>query len=71
LLRIFALSLAALAANAAPEARFLNRTVTVNDVEYRYVVSVPGDWTGAKAWPIVLFLHGSVERGDDGLLNPK
>src|ERR1035438_9613032 len=71
LLRIFALSLAALAANAAPEARFLERTVTVNGVEYRYVVSVPGDWTAAKAWPIVLFLHGSVERGDDGLAQSK
>lgn len=71
LLRIFFFSLVALAANAAPEARFLDRTVSVGGTEYRYVVSVPGDWTVAKAWPIVLFLHGSVERGDDGLAQSK
>src|SRR5450755_1413210 len=71
LLRIFTLSLAALAASAAPQARFLNRTVAVNGAEYRYVVSVPGDWTAATAWPIVLFLHGSVERGDDGVAQSK
>jgi len=69
--RIFALYLAALAANAATEAHFLNRTVTVNGTEYRYVVSVPGDWTAAKTWPIVLFLHGSEERGDDGVAQSK
>jgi predicted peptidase len=69
--RILALSLAALAANAAPEARFLNRRVTVNGAEYRYVVSVPGDWIAAKTWPIVLFLHGSEERGDDGVAQSK
>ena len=67
LLRIIALALAALASNAAPgaaqNARFLNRTVTV--------VSVPGDWTAARAWPLVLFLHGSVERGDDGVAQSK
>ncbi|MGB7763084.1 MAG: prolyl oligopeptidase family serine peptidase [Bryobacteraceae bacterium] len=71
LLRTFALALTALAANAAPEARFLNRTVTVDGTEYRYVVSVPGDWTATRTWPIILFLHGSVERGDDGMAQSK
>jgi predicted peptidase len=71
LLRILALSVAALVANAAPKARFLDRAVTVNGAEYRYVVSVPGNWTAAAAWPIVLFLHGSVERGDDGVAPSK
>jgi hypothetical protein len=33
--RVFVLSLAALGASAAPQARFLNRTVTVNGTEYR------------------------------------
>jgi predicted peptidase len=46
---------------------FLNRTVTVNGITYRYVVYVPADWTSHKKWPVILFLHGSGERGDDGL----
>lgn len=33
----------------------------------RYVVYVPHDYDPAKAWPHVLFLHGSGERGNDGL----
>src|SRR5947208_1343242 len=71
LLRMFALGFVALTANGATAARFLNRTVRVNGIEYRYVVSVPGDWTATKTWPIVLFLHGSVERGDDGVAQSK
>ena len=58
-------------ANAAPEPRFLNRTVDANGVTYRYVVSVPGDWTADRAWPIILTLHGSEERGDDGIVQSK
>jgi predicted peptidase len=33
---------------------------------YRYVVYVPPNWTAAEKWPVILFLHGSIERGDDG-----
>jgi predicted peptidase len=46
---------------------FLNRMVTLNGVTYRYVVYMPPDWTNHKKWPVFLFLHGSGERGDDGL----
>lgn len=49
------------------ETGFLNRTVTVKGVAYRYVVYIPADWTSRKKWPVVLFLHGAGERGDDGL----
>jgi predicted peptidase len=45
----------------------LNRLVTVQGSTYRYVVYVPSDWTAQKRWPVILFLHGSIERGDDGL----
>ena len=62
-----ALALAMLPANAAPETGFLNRTVTLEGTSYRYVVYVPIDWTSNRKWPIVLFLHGAGERGDDGL----
>ncbi|MBP8130630.1 MAG: prolyl oligopeptidase family serine peptidase [Candidatus Hydrogenedentes bacterium] len=31
-------------------------------------VWLPPDYTADQAWPLVVFLHGSGERGDDGLL---
>ena len=50
------------------ETGFLNRTVTVDGTAYRYQIYVPTDWTSAKKWPVILFLHGAGERGDDGLM---
>ena len=50
------------------ETGFLDRTLSLQGVEYKYQVFVPEDWTPHKKWPIVLFLHGAGERGDDGLL---
>src|SRR5258708_27315142 len=47
---------------------FLDRTVSVSGTEYRYQVFVPANFTQKKTWPVVLFLHGSGERGDDGLI---
>jgi predicted peptidase len=55
-----------LAAGFAAQAGMLSRTVTVGGTEYRYAVSVPPQWTPEKQWPVILFLHGSVERGDNG-----
>ena len=66
LVRIIAFFLLTLAGNAAREARFLKRTPEANG-EYRNVVPVPGDWTTDKSSPGILFLHGSEERGSDGL----
>jgi predicted peptidase len=48
------------------ETGFLNRTITVNGVLYRYQVFVPENWDQRKPWPVILFLHGAGERGDDG-----
>jgi len=31
----------------------------------KYYVYVPKDWTADKAWPVVVYLHGSGERGRD------
>lgn len=58
----------ALPALASVQTGFLDRTVTVSGVSYRYQVFVPADFSTKKAWPVVLFLHGSGERGDDGLI---
>ncbi|MFZ3216464.1 MAG: alpha/beta fold hydrolase [Candidatus Acidiferrales bacterium] len=47
---------------------FLDRTITLQGVTYKYQVFVPEDWTRHEKWPVILFLHGSGERGSDGLL---
>jgi predicted peptidase len=47
---------------------FINKTMKIDGKERRYVVYVPNNYTPKKQWPLVLFLHGSGERGDDGLL---
>jgi predicted peptidase len=50
------------------ETGFLDRTVSVDEVVYRYQVFVPQNYDPHKKWPVILFLHGRGERGDDGLL---
>jgi predicted peptidase len=65
---------AAVSAGLTPSARgqeptgFLNRTVTLDGVGHRYQVYVPAEYSRARRWPVILFLHGSGERGTDGLL---
>jgi poly(3-hydroxybutyrate) depolymerase len=46
---------------------FLNRTITVDGALHHYVVYLPMDYTPKRLWPVILFLHGSGERGSDGL----
>ncbi|HEX4037836.1 MAG TPA: prolyl oligopeptidase family serine peptidase [Acidobacteriaceae bacterium] len=46
---------------------FLNRTVLVNGVPHRYVVYLPDGWSRDQRWPVILFLHGSGERGSEGM----
>jgi predicted peptidase len=46
---------------------FLNKTVTTNGEARSYVLYVPKDYNSSRKWPVILFLHGSGERGDDGL----
>jgi predicted peptidase len=53
---------------AVKETGFLNRVAQVGNTKYRYQVYVPANWTKSKRWPVVLFLHGAGERGDDGLI---
>jgi len=52
---------------------FLDRQTTIDGTSYKYQVFVPKDWmpkdwTPKKIWPVILFLHGAGERGDDGLI---
>jgi predicted peptidase len=46
---------------------FLDRSVAVNGHLYRYRVWLPPHYTKVRRWPVILFLHGSGERGDDNL----
>jgi len=70
MLRIFAvtflLAISAFARN--PETGFLNRTLVSSGTTYRYQVFLPAGWDRHSRWPVILFLHGAGERGDDGLL---
>lgn len=48
-------------------ATFAVRTLALDGVEHRYRVFLPYGERPAAGWPVILFLHGSGERGDDGL----
>ena len=52
---------------ATAETGFLARTVEMNANSYRYQVFVPAQWTPDEEWPVIFFLHGAGERGDDGV----
>lgn len=54
------------AAAAKPQTGFLDRSVVVAGVSYRFQVYVPVDYRPDRSWPVALFLHGSGERGEDG-----
>lgn len=62
------LGFAAALLSRSAETGFLNRTVTVGRTTYRYQVYVPAGWSQEQKWPVILFLHGAGERGEDGLL---
>jgi predicted peptidase len=49
------------------ETGFLDRAVKLEGREYRYVLYVPRGFRAEQRWPVILFLHGAGERGDDGL----
>jgi predicted peptidase len=50
-----------------PDTGFLNRSVRVDETEYRYQVYVPREYQRSISWPIILALHGGGEYGSDGL----
>jgi len=44
------------------------RTVKTDNGERKYTVYVPEGYDGSKAFPVILFLHGAGERGEDGIV---
>lgn len=53
------------ACSASRAAEYRDRTVEMGGKAYQYKVYVPADWTKDKKWPVILYLHGAGERGDD------
>jgi predicted esterase len=51
------------------ETGFLNRSIQIRGITYRYEVYVPEGFNrdDHKLWPIILFLHGRGERGSEGM----
>lgn len=47
---------------------FLYKVLELDRQKYAYCVYVPPEYTADRVWPVILFLHGSGERGTDGLL---
>lgn len=53
--------------SAMTETGFLNRPVSLRGVDYRCQIYLPPGYTRDRSWPVILFLHGVGESGDDGL----
>jgi predicted peptidase len=51
----------------APQTGFLDRSVTVSGLRFKYQVYVPANYSERTNWPVILFLHGAGERGNEGL----
>ena len=45
---------------------FLQRTHTDESGDHKYQLFVPTDYSADTQWPIIVFLHGAGERGNDG-----
>ncbi|HSF25580.1 MAG TPA: PHB depolymerase family esterase [Blastocatellia bacterium] len=67
LVLVGALAVTANANSSDNRVGFAERSFTDGSSSYRYRVFVPAKWTGKKKWPVILFLHGAGERGDDNL----
>ena len=50
---------------------FQNRVITIGSTEYHFRVFTPKVWSRKQKAPVILFLHGAGERGDDNLAQTK
>ncbi len=51
---------------APPATGFLFGALDQGTTSYKYAVYVPREYDASRAWPLILFLHGSGESGNDG-----
>jgi dienelactone hydrolase len=54
-------------ADSSTSPGFHVRTIKAEDGERKYTVYVPEKYDGNTAFPVILFLHGAGERGQDGV----
>jgi dienelactone hydrolase len=47
---------------------FLTRVYKDESGSHKYAFFIPHNYTPSKKWPVILFLHGASERGNDGVL---
>ena len=52
--------------DAATSGRFVRRTFTDGGVTYQYQIFFPQDYDPKLPWPVIVAVHGSGEKGDDG-----
>lgn len=45
---------------------FMDRSLTIGDATYAYVVYLPRNYERWRPWPVIVSLHGIGERGSDG-----
>ena len=45
---------------------FVDQTVIFGNTTSAYQMYLPSRWAESDSWPVILFLHGSGERGSDG-----
>src|SRR5687768_2538830 len=49
-----------------PRPRFERRQFRLGGRTYPYQVAFPVAWSERARWPLIVFLHGGGERGEDG-----
>lgn len=62
------LAFAATASAQQTQTGFVSRVFKDDSGDHKYSVFLPANYTPAKKWPTILFLHGAGERGTDGQL---
>ncbi|HSY49372.1 MAG TPA: prolyl oligopeptidase family serine peptidase [Thermoanaerobaculia bacterium] len=62
---VFVLLTAMVLSGCTRRSQFLEREVKVGDHTYKYRVWLPHHYTKLRRWPVILYLHGSGERGSD------
>lgn len=62
---LFSLAACAMTGQPAQPGRFVQRELAVAGTMHRYQVFVPARAAGSRRLPVILFLHGSGERGSD------
>lgn len=55
------------AAGNSTQPGFHLRTLKTDQGERKYAIYVPEGYDGSKVFPVILFLHGAGERGEDGI----